>query len=96
VAAHLQPDGIFAFVVPVYDGLSGPIIRLLDQDVTHLQKHGRSFWLHLASRRFRVLAWHGLVRYLLPGGVYLNWPTRLCRQHTPAIAVVARLNGAPL
>jgi len=94
VAAHLVPDGVFAFVVPVYDGLSGPIIRLLDHDVTHLQKHGRSFWLRLASRRFRVLAWQGLVRYLLPGGVYLNWPTRMGRRHAPAIAVVARLNGA--
>ncbi len=94
VAQHLEPSGVFAFVVPVYDGLSGPIIRLLDHDVTHLQKHGREFWLRLASRRFQVLAWQGLTRYLLPGGVYLNWPTTIWRHHTPAIAVVARLNGS--
>ena len=94
VASRLEPSGIFVFVVPVYDGLSGPVIRRLDHDVTHLQKHGRGFWLDLVSRRFRVVAWHGLVRYLLPGGVYLNWPTRLGRRHAPAIAVVARLNGA--
>jgi hypothetical protein len=80
--------------VPVYDGLSGPIIRRLDHDVTHLQKHGRDFWLRLVSRRFHVVAWQGLVRYLLPGGVYLNWPTTVFRRHTPAIAVVARLDGA--
>ena len=96
VASHLAPAGVFAFVVPVYDGLSGPIIRRLDHDVTHLQKHGRDFWLRLVSARFRVLAWHGLVRYLLPGGVYLNWPTTIWRRHTPAIAVVARLDGAAL
>jgi SAM-dependent methyltransferase len=94
VASHLAPAGVFAFVVPVYDGLSGPVIRRLDNDVTHLQKHGRGFWLQLVSRRFRVLAWHGLIRYLLPGGIYLNWPTTIGRRHTPAIAVVAQLSGA--
>jgi SAM-dependent methyltransferase len=89
VASHLTPSGIFLFVVPVYDGLSGPIIRVLDRDPTHLHKRSRRFWLALARERFEVREWCGLVRYLLPGGLYLNWPTRLLRNHSPAILVVA-------
>lgn len=95
VAAHLAADGVFVFVVPVYDGLSGPFIRQLDRDPTHVHKRGRNFWLALASERFDVVDWCGIVRYLLPGGVYLNWPTHLMRRHTPAIAVVARLKAGP-
>jgi SAM-dependent methyltransferase len=100
VAAHLAPNGVFVFVVPVYDGLSGPIIRRFDRDPTHLYKCGRRFWLDLSRERFHVVDWCGVVRYLLPGGIYLNWPTRLLRHHAPAVAIVARhkahaRNGAP-
>jgi SAM-dependent methyltransferase len=90
VAARLTPSGVFLFVVPVYDGLSGPVIRRLDRDPTHVHKCGRRFWLDLASRRFEVIDWCGIVRYLLPGGIYVNWPSRICRAHTPAVAIVAR------
>src|SRR5262249_20691916 len=38
VAARLIPHGVFLFVVPVYDGLSGPVIRRLDRDPTHVHK----------------------------------------------------------
>jgi SAM-dependent methyltransferase len=94
VAQHLAPDGVFVFVVPVYDGLSGPIIRMLDRDPTHVHKNGRRFWLELAAKRFRVVDWYGITRYLLPGGIYVNWPTRWLRRHTPAVAVVARMAPA--
>jgi len=94
IAEHLLPDGVFVFVVPVYDGLSGPIIRMLDHDPTHVHKNGRRFWLDLAAERFRVVDWYGITRYLLPGGIYLNWPTRWLRRHTPAVAVVARMAPA--
>lgn len=90
IAALLAPNGVFVFVVPVYDGLSGPVIRMLDRDPTHVHKNSRQFWLDLAAKRFRVADWYGITRYLLPGGLYVNWPTRLWRRHTPAIAVVAR------
>lgn len=90
VLAQLKPGGLFAFVVPVYDGLSGPIIRLLDCDPTHVHKKPRSFWLSWAADRFEVLDWWGMLRYLLPGKLYLHLPTHFWRDHTPAVLVVAR------
>lgn len=93
VAAMLRPGGLFLFVVPVYDGASGPIIRLLDRDPTHLHKTGRDAWLAWAAERFELLEWWGILRYLLPGRVYLHLPTRRFRRHTPAILVAARRPG---
>ncbi len=90
VRAMLRQGGLFVFVVPVYDGLSGPVIRLLDKDPTHVHKRPRGFWLDRASRRFEVLEWWGILRYLLPWKHYLHVPTRRLRAHTPAILVVAR------
>ena len=93
IEAMLAPGGLFVFVVPVYDGLSGPAIRLLDRDPTHVHKHGRAGWLAWAAERFEVLGWWGMLRYLLPapgGGLYLHWPTRALRAHTPAILVACR------
>lgn len=90
VGSMLRPGGLFVFVVPVYDGLSGPVIRLLDKDPTHVHKNPRRFWLEWAAERFAVLEWWGMLRYLLPGGLYLHLPTRRGRNHTPAILVAAR------
>jgi SAM-dependent methyltransferase len=90
VAAMLRPGGLFVFVVPVYDGLSGPLIRHLDHDPTHVHKREREFWLRFAGERFTVLGWWGMLRYLLPGRFYLHLPTRLFRRHTPAILVAAQ------
>lgn len=90
VSTMLKADGLFVFVVPVYDGLTGPIIQALDRDPTHVHARERGFWLDWAGRRFRVLAWWGMLRYLLPGGLYLHLPTRRFRRHTPAILVAAR------
>ena len=87
---QLEPGGLFTFVVPVYDGLSGPIIKLLDKDETHLHKWPRRQWLTWASADFEVLEWQGITRYLLPGGYYLHQPTTHFRNHTPAIIVVCR------
>lgn len=93
VTVQLAPGGLFVFVVPVYDGLSGPLIRILDRDPTHVHQEPRSFWLRWAAERFRVLEWWGVLRYLLPGGFYLHLPTRRGRAHTPAILVAARWEG---
>ncbi len=90
IKAKLSPDGCFIFVVPVYDGPTGPIVHLLDRDETHLHKRSRRFWLRWAEERFVPLEWLGLCRYLLPGGYYLHLTTRALRWFTPAIAVVAR------
>lgn len=93
VTAQLKAGGLFMFVVPVYDGLSGPIIHALDKDPTHVHKKPRSFWLSWAAERFEILEWWGMMRYLLPGKLYLHLPTRFWRDHTPAILVVARPRG---
>jgi len=86
----LRPGGALVFVVPVYDGPTGPIIRALDKDPTHVHKRARNFWLDWAAQRWTVERWLGIYRYLLPGGYYAHLPTRALRRATPAIAVVAR------
>lgn len=94
VARQLLPGGIFVFVVPVYDGLSGPAIRLLDGDPTHVHKQPRAFWLEWAARHFEVLAWEGILHYLLPGGHYLHVVTSLARWHVPAVLVACRARSS--
>ncbi len=91
IAAALQPQGGFVFVVPVYDGPTGPVITLLDRDPTHLHKEGREFWLARVGARFRIVDWWGICRYLLPGGFYCHLVTGSFRRYTPAIACLARL-----
>ena len=87
----LRPGGVFCVVVPVYDGLSGPIIQWLDKDPTHVHKWPRRRWLDWASKTgFSVEHWVGMLRYLLPVGYYLHVPTMLMRWHVPAILMVLR------
>lgn len=90
IAGMLRPGGYFLLVVPVYDGLSGPLIRRLDKDPTHVHKLARRDWLTWMESRFVIVEWWGVVRYLLPGRLYLHLPTRLGRAHTPAILVLGR------
>lgn len=89
IRSLLRPGGLLVFVVPVYDGLTGPAIRLLDRDPTHLHRKPRSFWIEWAEDGFRDVHWHGIYRYLLAGRFYAHVPTRGLRNHTPAIAVTA-------
>lgn len=86
---RLAPGGRLVFVVPVYDGPTGPLVRLLDRDPTHVHKRSRAFWLDWAGRDLRIVEWWGVYRYLLPGGRYLHRPTRALRGVAPAVAVVA-------
>ena len=90
IAEMLRPGGLFVFVVPVYDGLSGPIIGRLDRDQTHVHTHGRDEWLRWVDERFERLEWWGILRYLIPPGIYLHVPTKWGRNTTPAILVAAR------
>lgn len=90
ISSRLSLNGSFIFVVPVYDGPLGPIIRTLDKDTTHIHRESRCFWLTWASRHFNIEHWYGIVRYLMPWGFYIHWSTRVVRRWTPAIAVVAR------
>ncbi|MGD9647987.1 MAG: trans-aconitate 2-methyltransferase [Pirellulales bacterium] len=90
VAAHLNPGGAWIFVVPVYDGPTGPLVRLLDGDPTHVHKRSRDFWLSWAAEHFDLEEWWGQFRYLLPVGPYLHATTHRWRRACPAIAVLAR------
>lgn len=90
VNEQLVANGCFLFAVPVYDGLSGPIIRALDRDPTHVHKWPRRRWLGWAATHFQVLDWLGAVRYLFPLVGYLHVATRLLRRHAPAILVACR------
>ncbi|MBM4042515.1 MAG: class I SAM-dependent methyltransferase, partial [Planctomycetes bacterium] len=94
VNEQLAPGGAFLFVVPVYDGLSGPIIRALDRDPTHVHKWPRRRWLDWAAAHFQVVEWLGAVRYLFPLLGYFHVTTRLFRRHTPAILVACRKRRA--
>ena len=89
VARMLRPRGLFMFVVPVYDGVTGPLIRRLDKDPTHIHKQSRAEWVAWAGMHFADVEWHGVVRYLV-GRSYLHVPTSRFRGQTPAIMVAAR------
>lgn len=90
IRRSLAPHGVFLFVVPVYDGPLGPIVRWLDRDPTHVHKRSRGWWLKQASRGFEVISWTGILRYLIARRCYLHMPSRAIRRVAPAIAVVAR------
>jgi ubiquinone/menaquinone biosynthesis C-methylase UbiE len=90
IREKLRPGGLLFMVVPVYDGVTGPVIRLLDKDETHVHQVSRQDWIDWMSGPFNVLDWHGIYRYLLPGGLYLHVPTRRLRRQAPAILVVAQ------
>ncbi len=89
IEAKLAPEGLLVAVVPVYDGPLGPVVHLLDKDPTHIHKMGRRFWVEKLGARFKLLHWHGIIRYLCPGSHYLHWPTKVGRSIAPAILLVA-------
>ena len=87
----LRPGGLLAFVVPVYDGVTGPLVRRLDKDPTHIHKWARSQWVGaVQAYGFELVDWVGLFRYLIPDGPYLFRRSRRMRSHCPAILVLAR------
>ena len=95
IQRSLAPDGVFLFVVPVYDGILGPVVEWLDRDPTHVHKRSRDWWLDWANRNFEVIAWTGILRYLIAPGCYIHLPGRATRQIAPAIAVVAKSVSEP-
>lgn len=89
----LKPGGLFLFVVPVYDGVTGKIVNRLDRDPTHIHKRGRDFWLQWASEGLEILDWHGIFRYLVAGRWYAHLPTRRLRRQASAILVACQKPG---
>jgi SAM-dependent methyltransferase len=93
IQSMLKSAGIFTFVVPVYDGPTGSLVRRLDKDPTHVHKSSRRWWLEWAAGSFDVVYWHGLVRYLLTPKHYVHLPTKSLRAIAPAILVACRQRG---
>ena len=89
VSQSLTEAGTFIFVVPVYDGLLGPVVRLLDKDETHVQLRSRQSWLDWAASHFTVTGWLGIFRMLTPWNHYVHLPTRRLRKIAPAILITA-------
>ena len=90
IRGSLTPGGVLLAVVPVYDGPTGPVVRWLDRDPTHVHRISRAAWLSSLRARFPALDWHGIFRYLLPGGYYVHVPTRRLRRFAPAIGCIGR------
>jgi len=91
VRRQLVEGGLFLFVVPVYDGPAGPLVRLLDRDPTHVHKWPRRRWLQWAETHFELVDWGGTIRYLLPVvRWYVHLPAPWLRRYTPAITVICR------
>ena len=85
-----KKDGLIVFAVPVYDGVAGRIVRVIDKDPTHINKWSRFEWLSILHENFRVLEWQGILRYFFFGFFYLHYQTNWFRKFTPAIIVVCQ------
>ena len=94
LCSWLVPGGLFAFVVPVYDGPLGPIVHLLDKDPTHIHKWSRKRWLELAEGQLVDVEWHGLFRIMPPVGRYIHFPSSRLRQAAPAVFVSGRTRSS--
>ena len=89
VARVLSPGGTLVMSVPVYDGPTGWLVRLLDKDPTHVHKVDRGFWLRSAlGSHFDLLRWEGLWRYYL--GRYWHGRSAVGRSASPAIIAAWR------
>lgn len=86
----LSPDGTLTFVVPVYDGPLGSLVKLLDRDESHVQLRSRHWWLDWAGRHFDVTGWLGIFRILTPWNQYIHQPTKVFRRVAPAILITAK------
>jgi len=83
-------DGLVLFVMPVYDGVTGKIVNMLDKDQTHINKFSRYEWLRMLSRQFEVVKWGGIMRYFFFNRWYLHYQTQILRPITPAIFVLCK------
>lgn len=85
----LRTGGLLAVVVPVYDGITGALVRALDRDPTHVHKRSRKFWTGLLDTSLDRVEWHGIYRYMITKSRYVHRPTRRLRETTPAILITA-------
>lgn len=91
----LKPNGGLVFVVPVYDGLLGPLVRFLDKDPTHVHQKPKQWWLDWASTHFEIVRWRGFMRLLTPWGYYVHVEPRWAKTQATAILVTALAKQTP-
>ena len=87
----MAPKAVLAVTVPVFDGLTGPVVRRLDHDLTHVWRQGRDFWRKkLEDHGLDVVRSVGLWRYLLPWRAYLFFGSRFLYRLSPAVMLIGR------
>jgi SAM-dependent methyltransferase len=90
ITSCLIDSGTLILVVPVYDGPLGPVVKLLDNDQSHVQLRSRQWWLDWTNTHFTVTGWQGIFRMLMPWHQYVHLPTRTLRRVAPAILITAK------
>lgn len=86
----LIDKGIFICVIPVYDGLFGRIGRLLDRDMTHVQKLGRKTWEKILADKFIIMKKIGLIRFSILPTWYLHIASTKLNSQGQALMIIAR------
>ncbi|MGH2372618.1 MAG: class I SAM-dependent methyltransferase [bacterium] len=83
----LAPDGVMVLVIPVYDGLMGRAVGLIDRDPTHLHRWARQDWVeHFEATGLAVRRMKGIVRVPLPG--YFLHRVSECARRWAAVILV--------
>lgn len=86
-----EGSSILAVTVPVYDGVAGRIVGLLDRDPTHLHKESRYFWkTAFVKHDFEIIESVGVFRYFLLRKYYIHFGHALLWPVAPAILMVVR------
>lgn len=89
LSGSLNPGGILAVTVPVYDGLPGRMVGMLDRDETHVWKQSGDFWRNvMRSQGFEIVRDIGLWRYFLLSRVYIFFGGKVWRKFSPALLLI--------
>jgi SAM-dependent methyltransferase len=86
----LEKEGVFAMVVPVYDGPIGFGVKLIDKDPTHIHKTSRYFWIKLLENHFNVKKIIPHFRINTPFGYLFKPMHRKLLYLSPAIMIIAQ------
>ena len=78
-------------VVPVYDGVVGKGMKLMDKDPTHVWQISRYKWVDLIKNKFEIIEIVPHFRFPAPvfGYLFFELPEFLFR-FSPAIMIIAR------
>lgn len=89
VKSILKENGIVVILVPVYDGITGKIVNLIDKDYTHIHKKSRRFWADKLKKYFTILESIGVIRFKFPF-FYLHYQNKYLSGIVPAVLFVLK------